>query len=330
MAVLPERAPGKRRRLCAMAAIMAVFAPPCAAMAQTAQRTSPSQVSASLPVLSHDDFLDIRTYALRTDDPDGATLTVFTPQYGHQSGAAVIIAPGGAYISLAGNLEGRQAADWFAARGVTAFVLRYRHGAGHPLPQALEDGERAVRFVRANALALGVDADRIGMMGFSAGGHVSAMTVTLSDDGDPDAASPIERVSSRPDFLVLAYPGLEVTQPGPGGGSRYCAYARLARWDCDARDYVAYTPFDDIAGKAPPTFIFHTTDDRIVPVGESLRLYTLLANARVDVEAHFPAHGVHRSGLGGADPSLSIWPQALEAWLRARGYLDRRAAGGGA
>lgn len=250
---------------------------------------------------------------------------MLTPQFGHQTGAVVIIAPGGGYISLAGSLEGRQVADWFAARGVTAFVLKYRIGGAHPLPEPLEDGERAMRFLRANAQALGVDPDRIGMMGFSAGGHLAAMTVAGSDGGAADSVDPVERVSSRPDFLVLGYPSLATTTLTAQGTSRYCRFARIARWDCKAQDYVAYDPMPTIAAQAPPTFIYHTTDDSVVPVTESVALYQTLHAARVDVEMHLFARGAHGSGLGGSSPALQIWPEALDAWLRARGYTDRRA-----
>ncbi|MFN3838989.1 MAG: alpha/beta hydrolase [Brevundimonas sp.] len=286
----------------------------------TAQ-TPRAQISAALPDVARDDFLEVRTFAIRPDHDDGVTVSVFTPQYGQQTGAAVIVAPGGGYISLAGSLEGRQVADWFAARGVTAFVLRYRQGADHPLPEPIEDGERAVRFVRANAEAFGIDTDRIGMIGFSAGGHLAAMTTRLSDPGDPAAADRIERVSSRPDFLILAYPWLQATAIDARGGSAYCRFAKIARWDCRPQDYVGYTPLPGVADQAPPTFIYHTTDDGLVPVQGSVDLYQALATAGVDVEMHLFAHGPHGSGLGGRDPSLSLWPQALDAWLRAKGYL---------
>ncbi|MDQ1155643.1 alpha/beta hydrolase [Brevundimonas sp. SORGH_AS_0993] len=274
--------------------------------------------------LGQDDLLQTRRYALRPGDDD-TSLTLFAPQNGRRSGAAVIIAPGGGYVGLAGNLEGRQVADWFAARGVTAFVLQYRYGARHPLPQPIEDGERAVRFVRANARAMGLDPDRIGLMGFSAGGHLAAMTVGLSDAGDPAAVDAVERVSSRPDFLVLAYPWLEATTINAEGGSEYCRFAARAHWDCRPADFAAYTPLPDMVAKAPPTFIYHTTDDALTPVRGSVALYSALATAGKDVEMHLFAHGSHGSGMGGADPALSLWPQALEAWLRARGYFSKEA-----
>lgn len=290
-------------------------------MQGTKAQTPPAAVAP--PIISQDDVLQTRRYALRAGD-DETSLTLFAPQNGRRSGAAVIIAPGGGYVGLAANLEGRQVADWFAARGVTAFVLKYRFGAGHPLPQPIEDGERAVRYVRANALSLGVNPDRIGLMGFSAGGHLAAMTVSLSDAGDPAAADAVERVSSRPDFLVLAYPWLEATTVNAEGGSEYCRFARLARLECNPQDYAAYTPLPGVVAKAPATFIYHTTDDALVPVDGSVALYFASAAAGNDVEMHLFAHGSHGSGLGGADPALGLWPQALDNWLRARGYFNKK------
>lgn len=318
----PQINRGMRRGLGVVVAMTLASAGPALARSNPLE-TPKSQISGHLPALATDAFLETRTFALHGEDPGSATLTVFTPQFGHQTGAAVIVAPGGGYISLAGSLEGRHVADWFAARGVTAFVLRYRYGGANRLPEPIEDGERAVRFVRAHASDLGVDADRIGMIGFSAGGHLAAMTTALSDAGTPDATDPVERVSSRPDFLILGYPWLRATNVDARGTSPYCMFARIARWDCTAEDYATYTPLPALAGKAPPTFIYHTTDDGLVPVQGSVDLYSALVEAKADVEMHLFAHGAHGTGLGGNDPALTLWPQALEAWLRTRGYFER-------
>src|SRR5207237_7394823 len=138
------------------------------------------------------------------------------------NGTAIVIAPGGAYIGLAGTLEGVEPAAWFTARGATAFILTYRVGPQARLPISLFDGARAIRFVRANAKTFGVDPARIGMMGFSAGGHLAATTAVDATAGDPKADDLVERVSSRPDFLILAYPWLEGMQVRSDGTSSYC------------------------------------------------------------------------------------------------------------
>ena len=141
--------------------------------------------------------------ALGTADDDKPTLTVFRTTL-RPNGTAVIIAPGGGYLHLSMNNEGRQVAAWFNAMGVTAFVLKYRLGPRYHHPIELGDAQRAIRLVRARAAEFGIQPDRIGMMGFSAGGHLTATAGTLYDDGNPAAADPFDRPGSRPDFLILA------------------------------------------------------------------------------------------------------------------------------
>src|ERR1700736_6671126 len=153
--------------------------------------------------------------ALGTTDDDKPTLTLFSirggPIRGGSPTTAVIIAPGGGYVRLADNHEGRQVANWFNSQGVTAFVLRYRLGPRDHHPIEMQDAQRAIRFVRARAQELGVRPDRIGMMGFSAGGHLASTVATHFDGGNPAAADPIDRAGSRPDFVILAYPVISMT-----------------------------------------------------------------------------------------------------------------------
>src|SRR5215203_3949605 len=169
-----------------------------------------------------DSFLGIATYRLWEGDAPGArgaadadvpTLTQFRVHAGTGNGTAVIVAPGGAYRGLAANLEGRQVADWFAARGVTAFVLKYRLGQNYLYPTPLVDARRAIRLVRARAAEFGVAPDRIGMMGFSAGGHLTAAAATMFEPENAGAPDRVERVSSRPDFIILGYPWLNAMKP---------------------------------------------------------------------------------------------------------------------
>src|SRR6202789_2246390 len=148
-----------------------------------------------------------------TDPADLPTLTVFVPQPGKGTGAAVVVAPGGAYLRLASNLEGRQVADWFTARGVTAFVLKYRLGAKYLYPTPLLDAQRAIQVARSMATKYGYQPDKIRIIGFSAGGPPAAATGTFFEAGKPEANDPIERLSNRPDFLVLGYPWLNAMQP---------------------------------------------------------------------------------------------------------------------
>jgi acetyl esterase/lipase len=256
-------------------------------------------------------------------DDETPTLTVVRPlQGGPANGTAVIVAPGGAYIGLAGMLEGVEPAAWFTARGVTAFILTYRVGPKARLPVPLLDGARAVRFVRANARAFNIDPARIGMMGFSAGGHLAATTAVEATPGDPGSGDEVERVSSRPDFLVLVYPWLEGMQVRADGGSSYCDFARLRGGSaCQPADYVRFRPVARVSTSTPPTFLFHTTDDELVPVGGTIRFYDALVTNGVPAELHVFASGPHGAGLGGRSPALSRWPELLEGWLRARQLL---------
>lgn len=254
-------------------------------------------------------------------EADIPTLTVYRPQVDRANGTAVVIAPGGGYIALASTLEGIEPASWFTARGVTAFVLRYRVADAARLPVVLADGARAVRFVRAHAKALKLDPRRIGMMGFSAGGHLAASTALGMGPTPATPSDPVDKESSRPDFLVLAYPWLEATKIKADGDSDYCAFARTFKVPCTPRDYEKFKPVNFVTPDAPPTFIYHTSDDTVVPVEGSIALYLALRGKKVDVELHAYRKGPHGTGLGGSDPALNNWPALLDNWLRAHGWI---------
>jgi acetyl esterase/lipase len=255
-----------------------------------------------------------------TDPADLPTLTLFLPQKGKGTGSAVIVAPGGAYIGLASNLEGRQVADWFTARGVTAFVLKYRLGAKYLYPIPLEDAQRAVRLVRSLASVYGFAPDRIGMVGFSAGGHLAAATGTLFDAGKPGSADPVERLSSRPDFLVLGYPWLNAMQPS-GNYITYCSKIKILPPETCKLDEQKYTPSLHVTPQTPTTFIYSTTDDQTVPISASVNFYNALIAAGVPAELHIFRHGAHGSGMGAGIASLDLWPVLVEQWLRDQGLL---------
>lgn len=258
------------------------------------------------------------------DTPDDVPrLTVFRPASPSGDDPAVVIAPGGGYMMLADILEGHDPAAWFSARGVTAFVLTYRTGHAARLPVVLEDGARSIRFVRAHARAFGIDPSRIAMMGFSAGGHLAASTVVHAAAGDPDSPDAVERVSSRPDYLILAYPWLEGTMIDPDGTSQYCRFAREGHVPCRAEEYTRFVPTRDVTGREPPTFLYHSTTDALVPVGGAVRFHMALHDKGVPVEMHAFGHGAHGTGIGGSDPSLSMWPILMENWLRYHGFFRR-------
>jgi acetyl esterase/lipase len=250
---------------------------------------------------------------------DTPTLTIFEPQPGTATGAAVVIFPGGAYMNLAANLEGRQYADWFTARGFRAFILQYRLTShGYVLPVPLLDARRAIQLVRSRARDYSIDANRIVVIGSSAGGHLAALAGTQFVEGNPDAADPTERVSSRPDYLVLVYPWIGAISSDTSHLS-YCKIFNLMD-RCEALR-TAYSPDLFVTAKTPPTFWYHTFDDQTVPVEQGLRFYEALVKAGVPSEAHIFPHGAHGSGLGKGDASLDQWPTMLETCLRTQGLL---------
>ena len=252
---------------------------------------------------------------------DTPTLTVFAPQQGHANGSAVVILPGGAYLNLAANLEGRQVADWFTSRGFRAFVLSYRLSSnGYMLPVPLVDARRAVQLVRARAQDYAINPNRIVIIGFSAGGHLAALASTQFVTGKPESEDPIERVSSRPDYLVLGYPWIGAIS----SDTSHLTYCKLFNVmdKCEALR-AAYSPDLFVTKETPPTFLFHTFNDETVPVEQSLRFYNALVKAGVPGEMHVFANGPHGTGLGKGDAALDQWPSLLETWLRAQGLLTR-------
>jgi acetyl esterase/lipase len=273
-------------------------------------------------------FLGIQTVKLWPGAPPQAkgtscddipALTLFEPHPGTANGSAVIIFPGGAYAHLAGNLEGRQIADWFAARGFLAFVVTYRLTShGYVLPVPLLDARRAIQTVRARAADYHIDPSRIVVIGFSAGGHLAALSGTQFIAGKPEADDPIERVSSRPDYLVLGYPWIGAISLDTSH-LNYCKMFNLMD-QCEALT-AAYSPDLFVTKDTPPTFIYHTFADQTVPVEQSLRFYNALVKAGVPSEMHIFVNGGHGSGIGKGDAALDQWTGLLEAWLRGQGLL---------
>ena len=274
------------------------------------------------------DFLGVRTIRLwpgeapqakGTACEDTPTLTIFDPQPGHANGSAVVVLPGGAYAHLAGNLEGRQVADWFTARGFKAFILQYRLSSnGYLLPVPLLDARRAVQTVRARAADYQIDPNRIVIIGFSAGGHLAALASTQYVEGNADAGDPVERVSSRPNFTVLGYPWIGAIS----SDTSHLSYCKLFNvMDRCEELRTAYSPDLFVNKNTPPTFWFHTFNDQTVPVEQGLRYYEALVKAGVPAEGHIFANGPHGVGLGKSDAALDQWPNLLEIWLRAQGLL---------
>lgn len=256
--------------------------------------------------------------ALGSTEADQSSLEYFPPWGKNPSGTAVIVAPGGGYQFLASNHEGRQVANWFNALGITSFVLTYRLGPRYHHPIELGDAQRAIRLVRAHAAELNIRPDRIGMMGFSAGGHLASTAGTHFDQGDPQAADPIDRASSRPDFLILAYAVITMEPP----------YAHESSVMALLGDHPNPNLREELSNErhvtkeTPPTFLFATNADDVVPAENSVQFYMALRKAGVPAELHIFEKGPHGVGLDLSDPALGEWPKLLEEWMRGRGLLS--------
>jgi acetyl esterase/lipase len=254
-----------------------------------------------------------------TADEDVPTLTPYYPEDPAPTGTAVIVCPGGSYARLAMDHEGKQVAEWMNTIGVTAFVLKYRLGPKYHHPVMLMDAQRAIRYVRSLAPALKLDASRVGIMGFSAGGHLASTAGTFLDDPTPAGVTrdEIDRGNSRPDFMILGYPVITLTETWVHKGSRRNLLgetpdpALLSRLSNDTQ----------VTKNTPPTFLFHTDDDAGVPPENSVTFYLALKKAGVPAELHVYQHGKHGVGLAPGDPVLSTWPARLADWLRVRGLV---------
>jgi acetyl esterase/lipase len=254
--------------------------------------------------------------ALGSEDADKPTITPYLVTGERATGAAVIVCPGGAYLHLSMEKEGSDVAHWWNSLGVTAFVLKYRLGPRYRHPIELGDAQRAIRMVRTRATEFGVKPDRIGMMGFSAGGHLTASAGTHFDAGKADAADIIDRAGSRPDFLVLAYPVISFTQFVHKGSMQ-----ALLGDNPDPKLVENLSNELQVTAQTPPTFLFHTNADTGVPAENSVMFYLALRKAGVPAEMHIYEHGPHGVGLAPTDEALSSWPARLADWVRGRGLL---------
>ncbi len=251
-------------------------------------------------------------------DKDKPTLTVYQPAEGKANGCAVVICPGGGYGHLAVDHEGKQVGEWFNSFGVTAFMLKYRLSPyRHPAP--LLDAQRAIRTVRARAKEFGVDPNRIGILGFSAGGHLASTAATKFDKGNPEAKDEIDKVSCRPDFLILGYPVISFTEPFTHVGSRN----NLLGKEASPELIESLSNEKQVTADTPPTFLFHTSGDTGVPPENSVAFYLALRKAKVPAEMHIYEKGGHGVGLAPKDPVLSTWPKRCEAWMGVRGLLGK-------
>jgi len=264
-------------------------------------------------------------------DKDVPTITVWLPRPETATGAAVVVCPGGGYGMLAVDHEGKQIAEWFNTLGIAAFVLKYRLGPRYHHPAMLQDAGRAIRTVRAGASKWGLDPRRIAIIGFSAGGHLASTAGTHFDAGKPDADDLVERVSSRPDRLILVYPVIALATPFGHAGS-----LRNLLGENPTQELVESLSNErQVTKDTPPTFLAHTNADTGVPAENSLLFALALRKAGVPVELHLFERGQHGLGLGGGtsqfkippEPAFQAWPKLCETWLKNQGFLDRKPAG---
>jgi acetyl esterase/lipase len=253
-------------------------------------------------------------------DADKPMLFPFVVPEGRGVGTAVIVCPGGGYQNLAMEKEGTDIARWLNSLGVSAFVLRYRLGPKYHHPIELGDAQRAIRTIRSHAATYRVSPDRIGIMGFSAGGHLASSAATHFDAGNASAADSIDQVSSRPDFLILGYPVISFLNYTHQGSKR-----NLLGENPDPKLVETMSSEMAVTSQTPPTFLFHTNADTGVPPENSVLFYMALRKAGVPAEMHIYERGPHGVGLATTDEALSTWPQRLADWLRVRGLLNSAA-----
>lgn len=305
---------------------------------------------------------------------------LYLPQNANGKTAAVVICPGGGYGDLCTSYEGEEIAQWLCARGIAGLVLHYRHAPHFAFPAPQLDAQRALRMARANAEKWNLRAEKIGVLGFSAGGHLAATCATLFDrdefrphensgfayskaenarvettnivDANSESANnananieyskagnssfesanfnsanlestnldfeysndATRAVSSRPDFAVLCYPVISMSEDWMHAGSR----DNLIGAESDATRAHLMSPDRNVSAQTPPTFLFHTSDDEPVPVRNSLEFYAALREKNIAAELHIYEHGSHGVGFAQDDAVLGSWPKLLETWLQTR------------
>ena len=239
---------------------------------------------------------------IRLGNVSKPTITVYRPAKDKDTGAAVIVCPGGGYNILALDLEGTEVCEWLNSLGVTAVLLKYRVPVRKTTPRhlaALQDAQRALSLVRSKAEEWKIDPKRIGMLGFSAGGHLTAAASTSYDRRSYEAIDDVDKVNCRPDFAVLVYP----------------AYLTNAKKDALADGLV-------VNKQTPPMFLAHASDDG-VPSENSAQMYLALKRAGVPAELHLYASGGHGFGMRKTDRPCTRWPERCAAWLKQQGWLKK-------
>jgi acetyl esterase/lipase len=262
-----------------------------------------------------------KTPDMKEGDKGVPGIFVYLPPADKANGAAVVICPGGGYSGLAMSYEGHEVARWLNTLGVTGIVLRYRHAPKYQHPVPLGDAQRAIRVVRAGAEKWKINPDRVGILGFSAGGHLASSAGTHFDYGHKQPEEdPIDEQSCRPDFMVLVYPVITMTDPYTHQGSR----RNLLGANPGAKLIDEMSNEKQVTAKTPPTFLAHTSEDAAVPPQNSVRFYEALIKNKVPAELHIYEKGPHGLGMDRRpDLPFSSWPKRCAAWLDGRGILAK-------
>ena len=255
--------------------------------------------------------------ALGDAPEDVPTLTIYMPPSTTGPMTAVIVAPGGGYRALSMNKEGRLPAAYLNTLGIAAFVLKYRLGPKYHHPIELGDMQRAIRTVRSRAAEWHIAPERIGVMGFSAGGHLASHASTHVEGEGAAPADEIDRASSRPNFAILGYPVISLSEAWTHQGSR----TNLLGENASAELARRLSTDTQVTSRTPPTFLFHTNADTAVPVENSVHYFLALRKAGVPAEMHIFKDGPHGVGMPMNDAALSEWPKVLANWMRASGFL---------
>ncbi len=256
--------------------------------------------------------------ALGSEEKDIPTVIVYLPENAKKPMPALVICPGGGYGGLAKDHEGHEIAKWANEMGMAGVIVLYRHrgrGYGHPNP--LLDAQRAIRMTRHHANDWEIDPARVGIIGFSAGGHLTSTVLTHFDAGQPEAADPINRLSSRPDFGILCYPVIALGESYTHGGSQ----KNLLGQDPDPELVKFLSSEKQVTSQTPPAFLWHTAEDKAVAAENSLRFYSAMVTAGVPGELHIFPTGRHGLGLAASTPGAAQWPGLCQNWLRQIGVL---------
>jgi acetyl esterase/lipase len=250
---------------------------------------------------------------------DLPTITIHRPPEDLMNGTAIVICPGGGYGGLAVGHEGRDIAKWLNSFGVTGIVLEYRmNGGGYQHPIPLQDAQRALRTVRHRSKSLKLDSTRIGILGFSAGGHLASTAGTHFDEGDANAKDPIDKVGCRPDFMILCYAVIAFGEPHTHKGSQLNLIGKNP-----SKELVVHLSNEkQVTAETPPTFLFHTDEDQAVASENSVAFYLALRKAKVPAELHIYRQGRHGLGLAKNTKGTAGWSVACKDWLEAQGLLS--------